>query len=81
VGFISNDDYGGGQTYECDLWKQDCPPGEKCMPWANDGGGSWNATRCTPLAEDPRQPGEPCTVEGSGVSGRDDCDIRAMCWG
>jgi hypothetical protein len=50
------------------------------MPWANDGGPSWNATRCTPLAEDPKQPGEPCTVEGDGASGVDDCDRRVQCW-
>jgi hypothetical protein len=50
------------------------------MPWANDGGGAWNATRCTPLAEDPNEVGEPCTVVSSGVSGIDDCVIGAMCW-
>jgi hypothetical protein len=64
----------------CDPWAQDCPRGEKCMPWANDGGPAWNDVKCSPLARDPRQPGEPCTVEGSGVSGIDDCDVGAMCW-
>jgi hypothetical protein len=66
--------------WECDIWAQDCARGEKCMPWANDGGTSWNATKCVPIAPDPKQPGEPCTVEGSGVSGVDDCDIGSMCW-
>jgi hypothetical protein len=65
---------------ECDLWAQDCPRGEKCMPWANDGGNAWNDVKCSPIAPDPNQPGEPCTVEGSGVSGIDDCDIGSMCW-
>jgi hypothetical protein len=64
---------------ECDLWLQDCPRGEKCMPWANDGG-TWNATRCSPIAEDPDAPGEPCTVEGNGVSGIDSCELGSMCW-
>jgi hypothetical protein len=72
---------GYGDTIECDIWEEDCPAGEKCMPWANDGGNSWNATRCTPVAEDPGAPGDPCTVEGSGVSGIDDCEKHAMCWG
>src|SRR5262245_15971404 len=36
----------GGGSNECDVWAQDCPPGEKCMPWANDGGSSWNSLRC-----------------------------------
>jgi hypothetical protein len=66
---------------ECDLWAQDCPEDEKCMPWANDGGNLWNATKCSPLAAEPAANGEPCVVEGSGVSGIDDCGPRAMCWG
>ena len=64
----------------CSTFAQDCPPGFKCMPWASDGGNSWNATRCVPIAPDPNAPGEPCTVEGSGVSGLDDCDGISMCW-
>ncbi|MCX4241144.1 ribulose phosphate epimerase [Paraliomyxa miuraensis] len=70
----------GGSWLECDLYAQDCPPGEKCMPWANDGGPFWNATRCSPIAEDPGAPGDPCMVEGSGVSGIDDCELGSMCW-
>jgi len=50
------------------------------MPWANDGGSSWNATRCSPLDPAPAQAGDECTVEGSGVSGIDNCDISTMCW-
>lgn len=71
---------GGSPNIECDLWEDDCPRGEKCMPWSHDGSGSWNATKCTPLAEDPNAPGEPCTVVDNGVSGIDDCEARAMCW-
>lgn len=78
-GFIDNPD-GGGVTNECNQWIQDCPAGEKCMPWANDGGTSWNATRCTPLGPNPAQIGDTCTVEGSGVSGIDDCALGAMCF-
>ena len=73
-------DTGGGVGDECSLWDQDCTEGEKCMPWASDGGVAWNATRCSPIAPDPDQPGEPCTVEGSPVSGVDTCDIGSMCW-
>jgi hypothetical protein len=64
----------------CDLWAQDCPRGEKCNPWANDGGSNWNSTKCVPVDPNPKQPGEPCTVEGSGVSGIDDCDVGSMCF-
>lgn len=64
----------------CDLFQQTCPEGEKCMPWAGDGGTQWSATRCSPIADDPGGPGEPCTVEGSFTSGIDDCAAGTMCW-
>ncbi len=57
----------------------DLPPVETCNIWANDGGNRWNATRCVPLAPDPAGPEEPCTAEGSGVSGFDDCDVASVC--
>ncbi|MGH1341936.1 MAG: ribulose phosphate epimerase [Nannocystales bacterium] len=79
VGFIEEPD-GGGVAVECDVWTDDCPKGEKCMPWANDGGNSWNATRCSPIDANPGQVGDTCTVEGSGVSGVDSCDARSMCY-
>ncbi len=83
IGFICGGCGGdfGGVTIECDIWAQDCPDGEKCMPWANDGGRTWNATRCSPLGEPPNEPGDPCTVEGSGVSGIDSCALGSMCFG
>ncbi len=71
---------GGGVTNECDIWKQDCPEGQKCMPWAADGGSSWNATKCSPLNANPGQIGDECLAEGGGVSGVDNCDIGTMCW-
>jgi hypothetical protein len=66
---------------ECDLGAQDCPRGEKCMPWANDGGNAWNASRCSPVSRDAVPPGGTCTVEGSAVTGIDDCIEGSMCWG
>ncbi len=65
----------------CDVWTQDCPGGEKCMPWANDGGNVWNDLKCVDIADNPAQPGDPCTVEGSGVTGLDNCELGSMCWG
>lgn len=65
---------------ECDVWAQDCPDGQKCMPWANDGGGSWNATKCSPVQANPGLEGDPCTVEGSAVAGIDSCDVGLLCW-
>lgn len=64
----------------CDVTVQDCPKGEKCVPWANDGGDLWNATRCTPVPDDPAGLGEACVAEVSPVSGLDDCELGTMCW-
>jgi hypothetical protein len=65
---------------ECNLFDQDCPDGEKCMPWANDGGNNWTAAKCTPIADNPAGPGEVCQAVGSGVSGIDNCDGTSMCF-
>lgn len=71
---------GGGIEPVCDNWAQDCPEGQKCMPAANDGSTAWNTTVCTDVNPAKRQPGDECTVEGSGVTGIDDCDKGVMCW-
>ena len=73
---------GGDQPhpFECDLFAQDCPRGDKCMPWANDGGNAWNATRCSPISARPGQLDDACAVEGAAVSGIDNCDLGLMCW-
>ncbi len=71
---------GGDVSIECSLFEQDCPRGEKCNIWANDGGSVWNATRCVPVDRAPDGPAELCTVEESGVSGVDSCDVGAVCW-
>jgi len=80
-GFLDCDDPTAGPSVECNTFLQDCPRGEKCTPWSNNGGTSVNATRCSPIEDDPDQPGEPCTVEGSALSGFDSCDLGSMCWG
>ncbi len=71
---------GGGGIAECDIFAQDCPAGDKCMPWANDGGNAWNATRCSAIDPNPGQVGDACTVQGSAVSGIDSCDLGSMCF-
>ena len=69
-----------GPSSTCDLFEQDCPLGEKCTVWANDGGSAPNASKCVPVVDDPAGTGEPCHTEGSPWSGVDDCDFGAMCW-
>jgi len=65
---------------DCSILEQDCPRGWKCMPWASDGGTSWNDTKCVPIVEDPSAEGEPCTYRDDLWSGEDDCDGLSMCW-
>lgn len=74
-GFLCDPD-GGSRFLECDIWDQDCPRGEKCTPWVSDGGSSWNAMRCVPVAPDPDEPGEPCTKKGEF----DSCALGSICW-
>ena len=65
---------------ECDPWCQDCPEGQKCLAWVDDGGDMWNATRCSPVAPDPQAPGQPCTTPEGPDAGLDNCEKGAMCW-
>lgn len=65
---------------QCDPWGQDCPAGHKCSAYSNDGDDSLDWLKCVPVFPDPDQVGEPCTIEGSAVSGIDSCDHGARCW-
>jgi len=68
---------GGG---ECSVTEQDCPDDQKCMPYADDGGGSWNSTKCVDVAENAGEVGDDCTYEGSSLDGFDNCGVGALCW-
>ncbi len=61
---------------ECDPMLQDCPRGEKCNIFANDGGNAWNAAWCVPIVPDPALPDEACTTEGLGF---DTCALGSVC--
>lgn len=78
TGFIITPDGGSGGV-ECDNWAQDCPADQKCMPWADNGGTAWNATKCVPIDAD-GQAGDECTTMGGAVSGLDSCGLGVMCW-
>jgi hypothetical protein len=68
----------GGPGNECDPKIQDCPDGEKCTAWANDGGTFWNANKCVEVTGQ-GVAGDDCMVEGGGVSGIDDCALGFIC--
>ena len=77
VGFVVD---AGPSPLECSVIEQDCPPGEKCSPWADDGGSAYNASRCVPLDPARGDVDEPCTVRGTPTSGMDTCGLGLMCW-
>lgn len=70
----------GPPVKECDPWLQDCPEGEKCVPFVSTGGGAPDSLHCEPVAESPKQAGEPCTEEGWKQTHKDDCDFGLFCW-
>ncbi|WP_255215885.1 ribulose phosphate epimerase [Pseudenhygromyxa sp. WMMC2535] len=63
---------------ECDPWAQDCPDGEKCVPYANDGGNSWNANKCVTILGD-GSIGDECTWDGI-IEATDTCGTDSVCW-
>ena len=77
--FIIKPDGATSGTTQCDVFAQDCDPGQKCTAWAEGGGSAWNATKCVDITGD-GAPGEPCTTVGGGISGIDDCGLGVMCW-
>ncbi|MBV1861055.1 MAG: hypothetical protein KUG77_21740 [Nannocystaceae bacterium] len=65
----------------CDVFEQDCPGAQKCVPYSADGDQTWNGLRCSALPSEPRQLGESCVAPEGPVAGVDDCDVGLMCWG
>jgi hypothetical protein len=67
----------GGEDLMCDSFQQDCPEGEKCVPYASSGAG-WDALKCVPVLGD-QAAGEPCIYDGLTES-TDDCDATSWCF-
>jgi hypothetical protein len=61
----------------CDVWGQDCPEGEKCVPYASSGG-NWDELKCVAIMGD-QASGEPCW-SGGAAEGTDNCDATSFCW-
>ena len=61
----------------CDSFAQDCPEGEKCVPYSSSGG-SWDALKCVPIQGD-QAVGEACMYAGP-LDSTDDCDATSWCW-
>ncbi len=65
---------------DCSPWKEDCPDGQKCAPFATPGSPSWDTLVCVPIVVDPGPPGAPCVVLDHPTGGLDSCEKHAMCW-
>lgn len=70
-------DSDGPVIADCDPWAQDCPEGNKCVPYSSDGS-PWNANRCVPIQGD-GQPGDTCSWDGI-TEATDSCDASSHCW-
>lgn len=71
--FVPQNDLGG---CACDPYFQDCPEGEKCVPYAS-AGEAWDANKCVPVTGE-QVTGEPCTY-GGVIEATDDCDATGIC--
>jgi hypothetical protein len=75
TGFVPTIDIPG--VSECDPFLQDCPEGEKCVPYAA-AGGVWDANKCVEVTGS-NSAGDTCTYAGI-VDASDDCDENTHCW-
>ncbi|PRP92800.1 hypothetical protein ENSA5_47130 [Enhygromyxa salina] len=72
------DDGADMPTGPCDSFAQDCPDGQKCVPYSSEGGPGWDAHKCVPVLG-ANAAGEAC-VYGGLVDSTDDCDADTFCW-
>ena len=77
--YIDPSAFDTSDAIECHMLHQDCGEGERCSPWANDGGEEWNATRCVPSSPDAVGVGESCQIEGHERTGVDNCGLGSLC--
>ncbi|EDM77677.1 hypothetical protein PPSIR1_14030 [Plesiocystis pacifica SIR-1] len=61
----------------CDPFEQDCPEGEKCVPFISFSD-TYDANTCVPILGD-NESGAPCELF-SPFEGTDDCDGNSFCW-
>ncbi len=68
---------GGPEVPMCDVWMQDCPEDQKCMPVDMDLNGFNDANHCVPLDANPKEVGEVCLQADGGLV--DNCRKGAQC--
>ena len=76
-GFYAGPDVDFGMVVDCDPFMQDCPEGEKCVPYGSTGG-NWDANKCVPVTGS-GVVGDACSYAGV-VAATDDCGVTTHCW-
>src|SRR5262245_55014097 len=72
--FIAETDLGGGSIVECNVYAQDCPPGQKCAWTGSPEAQWWDTPACVPLVRDPVPDGAPCAYHlDPPFDGIDEC--------
>lgn len=66
-----------GAPVACDLWAQDCPPGQKCT-FGSSQPNLCDLKQCVTVVDDPLPLGAPCTPPPD-LCGPDDCELGALC--
>ncbi len=76
------DETGGADApgVQCDVWQQDCPPGEKCAPVDPAGVLRWTESRCVTVDPAPVGMGESCIMPNGPEAGSDDCPADGFCY-
>ncbi len=75
----ADDSTGRPSGGECEYFEQDCPDGEKCVPWSALPDLVPDEQRCCPIGEPVAQPGDECAVEGYFGSCLDNCAAGSLC--
>lgn len=69
----------GGSGNMCSLLEQDCPEGEKCVAWNENGGIFPDGVKCVPQPPGADEIGDECLTMGGFGSGEDTCVAGALC--
>jgi hypothetical protein len=77
--FIIDDTAATDEAWPCDTFTQDCPAGDKCVPWYSPYEAGFTS-HCVPVHPQPRAVGEPCQPFGEYAESGDDCVLGSVCW-
>lgn len=74
----STTDDSGSNGGMCDIYKQDCPNGEKCTAYGPPDTFIPSGIKCTPVPDNPKEFNVECDVGAEGL-GDDNCALGSVC--